>query len=185
MPNLLEIKLYGNSILQKVTEPVEELTTEIKQLIEDMIYTMYDAEGAGIAAPQVGVSKRIFVYDQNHSEPSKRNPIVCINPEFIEYEGEKVIEEGCLSFPNIYEKVKRFEIVKIQYRDINWDLVTTEAKGMLAVIMQHEFDHLNGITFIDKLTPMRKMALGFRLNRICHKSNQMSADMSIVSAKDT
>lgn len=184
MPNLLEIKYYGSPVLKKVAEPVEALTPELKSFIEDLIHTMYITDGVGLAAPQVGVSKRIFVCDPQYSKTEIKKPFVMINPEFVEFEGEQIYEEGCLSVPNIFEKIKRFESVKMKYRDINWKLETITADDLFAVILQHEFDHLNGIVFVDKLAALRKMALGFRLNRIVEKAKTMSDDMKIISQND-
>ena len=184
MPNLLQVKLYGCEILKRVAEPIKELTPEIKVFIEDLIYTMYETDGVGIAAPQVGYSKRIFICDPHYSKTEVKSPIVCINPEFIEFEGEYMSEEGCLSVPNIFEKVRRFETVKMQYRDMAWNLQTITADEMFAVILQHELDHLNGISLIDRISPLRKMALGFKLNRIVQKSQQMFNSVEVIKKDD-
>ena len=184
MPKLLQVKLYGCEVLKRIAEPLEELTEEMKVFIVDLTNTMYETEGVGIAAPQVGMSKRIFICDPDYSKTNVKNPMVLINPELIEFEGEQITEEGCLSLPNIYEKVKRFEYVKIQYRDIHWNQQTVSADGIFATILQHELDHLNGIYLVDRISQLRKMALGFKLNRIVQKSNQMFNSIEIINKDD-
>jgi len=185
MPNVLKIKTYGCEVLKKVAEPVEALTPEIIGFIEDLIYTMYSTEGVGIAAPQVGKSVRIFVCDPYYGENVKRKPIVLINPEYVKYEGEKITEEGCLSIPNVFEKIKRFEKVEVKYKDEKWNSHTLIAEDILATVLQHEIDHLNGILLTDKLNQLRKMALGFKLNRIAMKSEKLSNDVEIKPQDDT
>ena len=177
MPRLLEVKLYGSKVLANKAHEVEQITPEIKSLIEDMIFTMYHTEGVGIAAPQVGVPVRIFVCDPEYTKSENKNPIILINPEFIEFEGEYEVEEGCLSVPGIYEKITRFKYVTIKYRDENWKECVLQAEDTFAVILQHEFDHLQGISFVDKITPIRKMAIAFRLNRIIKKAHSMADDI--------
>jgi len=185
MPNLMQIKKFGCEILKKTAEPVEEITPELESFIDDLIHTMYHKEGVGIAAPQVGLSKRIFVCDPQYTENKEKKPLVFINPEFVKYEGEKVSEEGCLSVPDIFEKVKRFDKVEMQYRDLQWNLKSIEAEDVLATILQHELDHLNGISFIDKLAPIRRMALGFKLNRIVAKATKMPDGIEIINKNDS
>ena len=185
MPNLMKIKTYGCEVLKKIAEPVSELTPDMVSFIDDLIFTMYQTEGVGIAAPQVGLSKRIFVCDPQYSESGVKQHLVCINPEFIKYEGERISEEGCLSVPEVFEKVKRFNKVEIQFRDMKWNLNTIVAEDIFATILQHELDHLNGVSFVDKITPLRKMALGFKLNRIVSKSSKMTEGIEIISKDDS
>ena len=166
MSKLLEIKLYGNEILKKIAEPVNELTPEIKELIENMIHTMYLTEGIGLAAPQVGVSLRIVVIDYQYSKSGEKNPLVLVNPEFIEFSGETVSEEGCLSLPNVFADVTRFECVKLKYYDINMEERLITAEDVFSIVLQHEIDHLNGVLFVDKLSSIKRMSLAFKLNRI-------------------
>jgi peptide deformylase len=181
----MRVKTYGCEVLRKIAEPVSEMTPEIESFIEDLVHTMYETEGVGIAAPQVGLSKRIFACDPQYSETGVKKPIVCINPEFIKYDGERVSEEGCLSIPDVFEKVKRFEKVEMQYRDLKWNLISIEAEDVFATILQHELDHLNGVSFVDKLTPIRKMALGFKLNRIAARSSKMKEGIEIINKDDS
>jgi len=180
MADILEIKYYGCNILTQKTAMVDAVTPEIRQLINNMIATMYDADGVGLAAPQVGVPLSIFVCDPLFAKDGERHPIVFINPLFIEYTGETIFEEGCLSFPNVFEQVKRFEEVKLRYRDIDFVERFYEASGKTAIILQHETDHLNGIILTDKMNPIRKMAHAFKLNRIFDKSKKMSNEMKVI-----
>jgi len=180
MADILEIKYYGCDILTQKTSKVEAMTPEIRQLIDNMIATMYEADGVGLAAPQVGVSLSIFVCDPLYAKDDVRNPIVFINPEFIEFAGETIFEEGCLSFPNVFENVKRFESVKVKYRDIDFQEKIYDASGKTAIILQHETDHLNGIILSDKMNPIRKMAHAFKLNRIYEKSKKMNNDVKVI-----
>ena len=180
MPKLYEIKYYGADILTQCAQEVTELTPEISELIQDMIYTMYHSEGCGLAAPQIGISKQIFVCDLAKKEED-RSPKVFINPEFTMYDGEQINEEGCLSFPEVYERIKRFETVKVRYKDENFTDQELEATGLLAVVIQHESDHLKGILLTDKMQQIRKMANGFRLNKIKLKANTMSDEAVIVN----
>ncbi|MCL1827375.1 MAG: peptide deformylase [Candidatus Cloacimonetes bacterium] len=177
MPNLLEVKLYGSEILNKVAEPVTELTTELKELVADMLHTMYFTEGVGIAAPQVGVSSRIFVCDYEYTKSEKKKPLVLINPEILEYEGEYHLDEGCLSVPGVFEEITRFQRIVIRYRDLKWKEKIVEATDAFAVILQHEYDHLDGKTFVDKLNPIRKMANAIKLKRIANRAAQMSNEL--------
>ena len=183
MPNLLEVKLYGSEVLRRKAEPVTEITESIKNLVSDMLHTMYQTEGVGLAAPQVGVSLRIFVCDPEYSKTEKRNPIVLINPEYMEFGGEYDAEEGCLSVPGIFEDIFRFNRVKIKYKDLEWRDNQIEAEETFSVILQHEYDHLDGKTFVDKLSQIRKMANAFKLNRIVKKAQNMTDDLVVLASE--
>ena len=176
----LEIKLYGCQILHQKAEPVSQMTPEISALIDNMIYTMYEVRGCGLAAPQVGVPLRIFVCDADYSQEQGRDPMVFVNPEFIEFEGETTYEEGCLSFPDVYEKVKRFKVITLKYRDKNFKEHTLTATETLGIIIQHETDHLNGILLVDKMNPLGKMAQAFKLAKITDKAKKMTNEMVIL-----
>jgi len=157
--NLLPIKLYGEEVLRRKAEPVDELTDEIREFIADLTRTMYEKDGIGLAAPQVGRSIRIFVVDPFwFNEDSKKNPIVLINPEFKEFDGETTLEEGCLSLPNIYAKVTRAQKVVIEAYNENWEKIHIEAEELFARALQHEFDHLEGILFVDKVPKIKRIA---------------------------
>jgi len=141
---------------------------------------MYALDGVGLAAPQVGVSKRIFVCDPDYSKTEKKKPIILINPEFTKYEGEYRVDEGCLSVPGIFEEVIRFQKVFMSYKDIKWNNRTIVAEDTFAVILQHEYDHLEGKTFVEKLNPIKRMGIAFKLNRLIKKAQQMSNDLTIL-----
>ncbi len=172
MPNLLKIIHYNDEILRLKSEPIKELTPEILSFIDDLIFTMYEKDGVGLAAPQVGVSKRVFVCDPEYSKTDKKNPIVIINPEIISYSDEQDGEEGCLSLPNIFEKVTRFKNIKISYRDLKWNQKTLETTDLFSVIIQHENDHLDGILFIDRISKLRKMSIGLKLARLAERTKK-------------
>jgi len=184
MPDLLQIKFYGCDILTQKTQPVTAVTDEIRTLIDNMIHTMYEADGCGLAAPQVGVSLSIFVCDPTYTKTQEKNPLVFINPTFLEFSGETTFEEGCLSFPDVYENTKRFENVKVAYKDLQFKDQIYEASDKPAIIVQHETDHLNGIIMTSKMTPIRKMAHAFRLNKIHEKGKKMSNDMTIITVDE-
>src|SRR5690606_3442056 len=144
----------------------------LKDLVRDMLFTMYHAPGIGLAAPQVGQSIRLFVMDIDFErekmldengntkwELSNFNPRVIINPIFKQKDGEIVYEEGCLSVPGIYEDVKRAEHVVLEYQDIDGTKHTLEADGTLAVCLQHENDHLDGIVFLERLSTLKRQFL--------------------------
>lgn len=153
---LLEVLKYPAPILRSKTLPVEKVDDEIRKMVNDMFETL-KAEGAlGLAANQVGINKRIFVMDDSEQ---MNNPQCFINPEVVEERGSIEFTEGCLSFPGIYPKVTRPNYVKIKALDQNGKEVFKEAEGYNAHCLLHEIDHLNGITFLDYLSPLkRKMA---------------------------
>ena len=146
--------------LKLVSEPVATVDDPIRSLIADMIETMYDADGIGLAAIQVGVAKRIIVLDVEQKEGS-RNPRAFINPVITwTSEATEVMEEGCLSVPEIWDEVERPRAIKGHYLDAQGLPQSLEAEGILAVCLQHEMDHLNGVLFVDHLSKLkRSMAL--------------------------
>ncbi|MDD7362941.1 MAG: peptide deformylase [Peptoniphilus sp.] len=141
---ILQIRTDGDPILHKKSREVEVFDEKLKRTIDDMYETMYDAEGVGLAAVQVGKLKRLIVIDDYEG-----TKIVLINPEVLEEAGESEALEGCLSVPERVGKVKRFETIKIKYRDPEGEEKTLEAEGFLARIIQHEMDHLEGILYTD------------------------------------
>lgn len=151
----LSILHYPDERLRQVSEPVDMGTGDIEGLVRDMIETMYAAPGVGLAAPQVGVHKRIVIMDITAGkEPDSL--VVMINPEILSSEGEESDEEGCLSVPNFTGTVKRGRAVKVSYLTREGDRVTRSAEGLLARAVQHEVDHLDGILFIDRLSPVKR-----------------------------
>jgi peptide deformylase len=152
---LLEILEYPDPRLREVAKPVEKVTPEIKKLCEDMAETMYAAPGVGLAANQVGVLLRIFVIDiAAEDEPSELR--VFINPDIYEKDGVQTWNEGCLSFPGVSEEIKRAEHVRVRALDANGKEFDLAADGLLAVAIQHENDHLDGVLMIDKLSALKK-----------------------------
>ncbi len=141
---ILEIKTAGNPVLRQVAAKVTKVDKKIKRLLSDMADTMYEADGVGLAAPQVGVSSRIVVIDIGEGV------IEMINPEIICKEGTCINVEGCLSVPNFDGEVERAKSVKVKYQDRNGKPVVLDATDLLAIAVQHELDHLDGILFIDK-----------------------------------
>lgn len=142
--------------LRQVSKPVEAVTPEIKALAADMLETMYDAPGIGLAAIQIGVPKRIVTIDLAKQDEEKQ-PIVFINPEITwSSEETNVHEEGCLSIPEYYEEVERPARVKVRYLDLDGKQQEIEAEGLLATCIQHEVDHLNGVLFIDHLSRLKR-----------------------------
>ena len=141
------IRIEGDPILRKECREVPKVTERIKVLLDDMGETMYQADGVGLAAPQVGILKRVIVVDP-HDEVT--GLVKLINPEIIEADGEQVGVEGCLSIPNFNATVKRPEHVKVKYLDENGKEQIWDAHGFPAVILSHEIDHLNGVLFRDK-----------------------------------
>ena len=141
------IRIDGDPILRKISREVGEVTDRIKLLLDDMAETMYDAEGVGLAAPQVGILRRAIVVDPRDGETGL---VKLVNPEIIEKEGEQIGIEGCLSIPEFNATVKRPEHVKVKYLDENGEEKIWDAHGFPAVILCHEIDHLDGILFKDK-----------------------------------
>jgi len=171
--NLLPVRIYGDAILRQKATEVETLTDEIKVFIRDLTYTMYERDGVGLAAPQVGKSWRIFVCDPfwGH-ENTKREPLVFINPRFLLKEGDYVHEEGCISIPGIFEKVKRFGHVILEGMDENGETRQVEANDMFAVVLQHEYDHLDGILFIDYVPKLRLWPLKPKLRTMASTTTE-------------
>jgi peptide deformylase len=142
------IRKIGDSILNKRAKEITEMTPKIKTLIQDMLDTMYDAYGVGLAAPQVGILKRLIVIDVSEDGDS---PIILINPEILETEGEQVGEEGCLSVPGKSGVVKRPNYAKVKALNENMEEIIVEGTELLARALCHEIDHLNGELYVDKV----------------------------------
>lgn len=152
---ILKIFHYPEPVLRVKAEPVAQVDDEIRTLVRDMAETMYAAPGVGLAAPQVGISKRVIVLDCSRSEEPPQL-IAAINPQIIAAQGESFEEEGCLSVPGYYSQVKRSAEVTVRYLDLDGQTVETACDGLLAVAFQHEIDHLEGILFIDHLSSLKK-----------------------------
>lgn len=152
---ILEILKYPHPNLKKKALPVSKIDEEIRQLVVDMAETMYAAPGIGLAAPQVGRHLRIAVIDIN-PPPQPKNLIVLINPEIVASEGECLWEEGCLSVPEVTEEVKRKKKVSVRFQNLDGEACEITGEDLLAVVLQHEIDHLDGILFIDRLSSLKK-----------------------------
>ncbi len=179
MPMILPIYVYGAPILTQRTTEVTENTEELQQLIDNMIETMRGASGIGLAAPQIGRSERLFVVDlspmMEDDEELMIDPMVFINPEiYEESEEDEEYEEGCLSIPDIREFVVRPEGIRVTFLDRNFVLRDIEANGLLARVIQHEFDHLDGILFLDHLSAFKKRLLKRKLKEMV--SGNVEAD---------
>ena len=161
---LLPILTYPDPILKSVAQPVDAVTDEIRALVEDMAETMYAAPGVGLAANQIGVLKRIFVIDiADEDEPSDLK--VFINPQIIEKDGEVVFSEGCLSFPGASEEIKRAATVKVKALDAQGNPFELEADGLLAIAIQHENDHLDGVLMIKKVGALKKRKISRQVQK--------------------
>ena len=154
---LRTIRVQGDPVLEKICKPVKELTPRTKELIEDMLDTMYEANGVGLAAPQVGILKRLVVIDCGDPEDDP-DPIYLINPEIIALEGEPELGgEGCLSLPGISVNVARQPFARVRYFDLDGDECIIEGDGLLGRCLQHEIDHLDGKTLFEACSPIDKV----------------------------
>ena len=188
---ILPIYLYGHDALRQEAEPVEENSDELQALIDNMIETMRNAAGIGLAAPQVGRTERLFVIDvtpmaaemEEDGEPVPPQPMVLINPEIVE-EGATTVdmEEGCLSIPEVREVVSRPERVRMRYLDRNFETQEIEAGSILARVLQHELDHLDGVLFTDYLSSFRKRLLRRSLRQMTE--GDVTADYPLVAQGD-
>lgn len=143
------IREDGDEILRKKSREVEVVDDKIREILEDMVETMHKYNGVGLAAPQIGLLKRLIVIDLYDD----KGPIKLVNPEIIKEKGTQEVEEGCLSFPNKFAKIIRPEEVTVKALNENGKTVKISAKGLLAQALSHEIDHLNGILFVDKIVP--------------------------------
>ncbi|MDA8423108.1 MAG: peptide deformylase [Nitrospiraceae bacterium] len=153
-----EIRMYPDPVLRNKTARVEKIDSSLDRLIDDMVATMHAAPGVGLAANQVGIPLQLAVIDISSREnEGQRHPLlVIINPELLSLEGAVAEEEGCLSIPDYAEKVKRAAKVKVRAQDRTGKPFEIEAEGLLAKALQHEIDHLNGLLFVDRLSPLKK-----------------------------
>lgn len=167
---LREIRKFPDPVLRKKTDRVEKIDTSLERLIDDMIETMHAAPGVGLAANQVGVPLQLAVIDvttREDREQGRRRPIiVIINPEMVAMEGSVVEEEGCLSIPEYADMVKRAAKVKVRAQDRTGKVFEIEAEGLLAKALQHEIDHLNGLLFVDRLSPLKKSIFKRRYKKL-------------------
>ena len=153
---VLPLVEFPDPILKKVAEPVGKIDDAVRKLLRDMAESMYDAPGIGLAAPQVGESLRVFVYDVREEEIE---PGVLVNPRIVEATGRQREVEGCLSIPGLDEVVERKEWVVVEGLDRDGNEVRIEAEGLLSRVLQHECDHRDGVLFVDRVSPLKRRML--------------------------
>lgn len=167
----MKIRIYGDPVLREPAEDVTEFGKELEDLAGKMVQAMIEADGIGLAAPQVGLSKRFLVVGLPTGEDATRRRVYAMaNPEIIDEGDELVImEEGCLSIPGISEEVERPETITIRFQNLKGETVEMEARDILARVVQHEMDHLDGVLFTDHLSPLKKTMLRGRLKRLAQE----------------
>jgi peptide deformylase len=158
----LNILHFPDQRLRLKAKPIEKVTDEIRQLANDMLETMYDAPGIGLAATQVNEQKRLIVIDVSED---KTSPLFLINPELVETEGERDFEEGCLSVPEAYELVTRADKIRVRALNLQGEIFEMDADGILATCIQHEIDHLEGKLFVDYLSNLKRQRIKKRLEK--------------------
>ena len=164
---ILNVLHYPDPRLRKKALSVEKVDSEVKQLVDDMFETMYQAPGIGLAATQANVQKRVIVIDISDD---KSNPLCFINPEILSSDGAEEMEEGCLSVPGIYEKVKRADRIKVRAMNRDGDSFEMQADGLLSVCIQHEMDHLEGKLFVDYLSELKRQRIRKKLEKLRQKT---------------
>ena len=163
----LQLRYYGDPVLRKRAEPVAEITEAERQLAEQMLETLYaTGNGIGLAATQVGVLKRLIIVDIGEEDDEEYEPLVLFNPELLSSDGEIVAEEGCLSIPDVTADVKRPESIVVEGVNLQREAIRIEADGLLARVLQHEIDHLNGVLFIDRISGLKRRLLSEELTRV-------------------
>ena len=163
----LQLRYYGDPVLRKKAEPVTEITEAELQIAEQMLETLYTTgTGIGLAATQVGILKRLIIVDIGEDDDEEYEPLALFNPEILSFEGEVVAEEGCLSIPDVTADVKRPEQIVVEGINVQREPIRIEADGLLARVLQHEIDHLNGILFIDRINGLKRRLLSDELLRV-------------------
>ena len=170
---ILSILEFPDPRLRKTARRVSKVDDDLRRLIDDMFETMYAAPGIGLAGTQVNIHRRLFIADVSADQTE---PYALINPEILEKDGVIVTEEGCLSVPGYYEEVERAEHIRVRFENRNGEQVEMEAKGLLAVCIQHEVDHLDGKLFVDYLSEARRQQIRKRLIR--DRRHQSTADVA-------
>ncbi|MDD3562330.1 MAG: peptide deformylase [Candidatus Cloacimonetes bacterium] len=171
MAKILPIRIFGDEVLRKKLKEVDLKDPFLKEYLPDLIHTMYLRDGVGLASSQVGVDLRIFVIDPWWArEEGKKEPRVMINPVIHERLGEQIGEEGCLSLPEIFASVNRALKISYSYYTPEGEHIQAEAEGYEAVVIQHEYDHLNGVLFTDLVSPLTKLKLKLTLKHMAAKA---------------
>ncbi len=173
---ILDILKFPDPVLRKKCEEVKRVDAQIQKLLDDMADTMYDAPGVGLAAPQVGITKRVIVVDvslksedEDELLEDRSHLIKLVNPEIIYSEGEELGEEGCLSIPGFTSDVRRSAVVGVSALNDQGDKTELEAEGLLARVIQHEIDHLDGVLFIDRLSRLKRELLKRKIEKVLGK----------------
>jgi peptide deformylase len=184
---VLPIHTIDDQVLRDKAQPIEENTDELQELIDDMFETMYNSNGVGLAAPQIGREIRLFVLDADpmipeDSDEQPRGPMAMINPEIVATGDDEVeMEEGCLSIPEVHGKVKRPDQITVKYLNRDFEEITIEVHGWLSRVIQHERDHLDGKLFIDYLSSFKRRMLKSKLNSI--REGSMECEYPLVPKK--
>lgn len=169
---ILPITKYGASVLRAKAKEVAEVTPEIRKIVEDMFESMYAARGIGLAAPQIGLSQQIIVLDGSpHYEDCEK--IALVNPVILENKGEDVMTEGCLSVPGLEGDVARATELVVQGLDLSGKQIEIKAKGMQARIFQHEIDHINGMLYIDRVSPLARTMMQSKLKKLQKEAEKL------------
>jgi peptide deformylase len=166
-----KIRLYGDPVLRLKSEPVVEVDGEVRSLADDLIHTVDAAQGLGLAAPQIGVTRRVIVVVEPDGNGTRRHHVV-VNPEIVSACGEENNEEGCLSIPGVYAKVRRPQSVVLKGLDREGRELSIEAAGLMARAFAHEIDHLDGVLFIDRIGMMKRSLLRKKLNEIKRQARE-------------
>jgi len=174
-PRVLEIIKYGHPTLRVKCAQVTEFNDELRELAESMFLTMAENDGVGLAASQVNRTVQMLVVGVPKKDTEELLLLAIVNPEIIEGQGAWDFEEGCLSIPDIRENVTRPEWIRVKYQDLEGKPHTIETAGMLARVLQHEIDHLNGILFVDRLSPIRRALLKNRLKELARETAKTTA----------
>lgn len=165
---IYKIVKYGEPVLEEKADPVVDSefgSKELKQLVADMFETMYSAKGVGLAAPQIGIKKRLTVIDPSAGDnPSER--VVLINPEILEKQGKLTEEEGCLSIPGFREQVQRAKVTRVKAQDENGEWFELRGEDLLSRAIQHEYDHLDGVLFIHRLSPLKRDLIRRKIRKL-------------------
>jgi peptide deformylase len=175
--SILDVLHFPDPRLRTVAKPVVVVDDAIRGIVDDMLETMYEAPGVGLAATQVNIHKRIVVMDVS---ADKNQPLCLINPHIIEREGSQEGDEGCLSVPDQFEMVCRAEYVKVRFQDRRGEWVELEAYELLAVCVQHEIDHLDGKLFIDYLSPLKRNRIRKKLEKMAKQQSEDSRSGTVV-----
>ncbi len=162
----MEIVLYPDPFLRKVTPPVENFDPALAGTAREMLEFMYRSKGVGLAAPQVGLPLRLFVFNPSGDPEKKEEEGVLVNPRIVRRKGEEYGEEGCLSFPNVYGEVRRATWIRVEARDLEGHPVEKEFQDFQARVVQHELDHLEGILFVDRMEPAEKIRIRRQLEQL-------------------